>query len=75
MGPPSYRRYVENVTKKFGLNVKLLGWVPYKELLYIYNAAKVAVVLSYSEGNPLVVPESLACETPVSANERLNFDL
>jgi len=67
MGPPSYRRYVEDMIRRFDLNVKLLGWVLYEELPYIYNAADVTVVPSYSEGSPLVIPESLACEVPVIA--------
>jgi len=67
MGPPSYRKYVEDMVQRFDLNVKLLGWVPYEELPYIYNAADVTAVPSYSEGSPLVIPESLACRTLVIA--------
>jgi len=67
MGPPSYRRYVEDMIRRFDLNVELLGWIPYEELPYVYNAADVTVVPSYSEGSPLVIPESLACGTPVIA--------
>jgi len=67
MGPPSYRRYVEDMTGRLDLNVKFLGWIPYEELPYIYDAADVTVVPSYSEGDPLTIPESLACGTPVIA--------
>jgi len=67
MGPLSYRRYVDDMIRGFGLNVKLMGWVPDDELAYIYNSADVTVVPSYSEGSPLVIPESLACGTPVIA--------
>jgi len=67
MEPPSYRRYVEEILKRFNLNIKVLGWLPYEELPYIYNAVDVTVVPSYSEGSPLVIPESLACGTPVIA--------
>jgi len=67
MGPPSYRRYVEDIIRRNNLNVKLLGWVPHEELPYVYNSADVTVVPSYSEGSPLVIPESLACGTPVIA--------
>jgi len=47
-----YRRYVEDMIRGFGLNVKLLGWVPYEDLPYVYNVADVTVVPSYSEGSP-----------------------
>jgi len=67
IGPPSYRRYVEYMIQRFDLNVKPLGWVPYEDLPYIYNAVDVTVVPSYSEGGPLTTPESLACGTPVIA--------
>jgi glycosyltransferase involved in cell wall biosynthesis len=33
----------------------------------LYNAADVTVAPSYSEGAPLVTPESLACGTPLIA--------
>jgi len=67
MGPPSYRRYVEDMIRRFDLNVKLLGWIPYEHTPYVYNAVDVTVVPSYSEGGPLTTPESLACGTPVIA--------
>jgi len=37
------------------------------KLPLLYNAADLTVVPSYSEGSPLVIPESLACGTPVVA--------
>jgi len=52
MGQPSYRRYVEDMIRRFDLNVKLLGWVSYEDLPYVYSAADVTVVPSYSEGPP-----------------------
>jgi len=65
--PPSYRSYVEDIIRRNNLNVKLFKWVPDDDLPYIYNSADVTVVPSYSEGSPLVIPESLACGTPVIA--------
>jgi len=67
MEPSSYRGYVEDIIRRFNLNVKLLRWVPYEDLPYVYNSADVTVVPSYSEGSPLVIPESLACGAPVVA--------
>jgi len=69
MGPPSYRKFVEDMIRRLDLNVELLGWAPYEDLPYVYNAADVTVVPSYSEGSPLVIPESLACGTPVIATD------
>jgi hypothetical protein len=48
-------------------NVKMLGYVKNELLPLLYNAADITIVPSYSEGAPLVIPESLACGTPVIA--------
>jgi glycosyltransferase involved in cell wall biosynthesis len=63
MGPRSYREYVEAMVKNLGLesNVRFLGYVEQDKLPLLYNAADLTVVPSYSEGSPLVTPESLAC--------------
>ena len=49
--------------------MKLLGYVDYEKLSLLYNAADLTIVPSYSEGAPLVIPESLACGTPVVATD------
>ena len=49
--------------------IKMLGFVSSTDLLHVYNTADVTVVPSYSEGSPLVIPESLACGTPVIATD------
>jgi glycosyltransferase involved in cell wall biosynthesis len=69
LGPKTYREYVENMVRGLKLeeNVKMLGYVENKLLPLLYNAADVMIVPSYSEGSPLVIPEALACETPVVA--------
>jgi len=69
LGPKTYREYVENMVRGLKLeeNVKMLGYVENKLLPLLYNAADVVIVPSYSEGSPLVIPEALACETPVVA--------
>ena len=46
-------------------NVRLLGYVEDEKLPVLYNAADLTIVPSYSEGGPLITPESLACGTPV----------
>jgi len=69
LGPKTYREYVENMVRGLKLegNVKMLGYVKNELLPLLYNAADITIVPSYSEGAPLVIPESLACGTPVIA--------
>jgi glycosyltransferase involved in cell wall biosynthesis len=69
LGPKTYREYVESMMKALKLeeNVKMLGYVENSLLSLLYNAVDVTVVPSYSEGAPLVIPEALACGTPVVA--------
>jgi glycosyltransferase involved in cell wall biosynthesis len=69
LGPKIYKEYVEEMIGDLRLekNVKMLGYVKDKKLPILYNAADLTVVPSYSEGSPLVIPESLACNTPVVA--------
>jgi len=67
LGPRTYKEYVEKMIKSLGLeyHVKMVGYVKNEILPMLYNAADVTVVPSYSEGAPLVIPESLECGTPV----------
>jgi glycosyltransferase involved in cell wall biosynthesis len=77
LGPKTYKEYVEEMIRRLRLeeNVKTLGYVENERLPIIYNSADLAIVPSYSEGAPLVIPESLACGTPVVAtNVGGNFD-
>jgi hypothetical protein len=69
LGPKTYREYVENMIRclKLEENVKILGYVENKLLPLLYSATDITIVPSYSEGAPLVIPESLACGTPVIA--------
>jgi len=69
LGPKTYREYIESLVKSLKLkeNVKMFGYVKDKLLPLLYNAADVVIVPSYSEGSPLVIPEALACATPVVA--------
>jgi len=69
LGPRTYREHVESMIKSLGLEcyVKMVGYVKNEILPIFYNAADITVVPSYSEGAPLVIPESLACGTPVVA--------
>ncbi|MEM0241068.1 MAG: glycosyltransferase [Candidatus Nezhaarchaeales archaeon] len=70
-GPKTYRQYLKRMIETLNLKdyIKMLGFISSTDLLYVYNAADVTVVPSYSEGSPLVIPESLACGTPVIATD------
>jgi glycosyltransferase involved in cell wall biosynthesis len=75
--PKTYRKHIEEMIRGLGLekNVKMLGYVENERLSIIYNSADLTVVPSYSEGGPLITPESLACGTPVIAtNVGGNFE-
>ncbi|MEM2297873.1 MAG: glycosyltransferase, partial [Ignisphaera sp.] len=67
----TYRQYLERMIETLNLKdyIKMLGFISSTDLLHVYNAADVTVVPSYSEGSPLVIPESLACGTPVIATD------
>jgi glycosyltransferase involved in cell wall biosynthesis len=69
LGSKTYREYVKNMIRGLKLeeNIKILGYVEHELLPLLYNAADITIVPSYSEGAPLVIPESLACGTPVIA--------
>jgi glycosyltransferase involved in cell wall biosynthesis len=69
VGPKNYGEYVESMVRGLKLeeNIKMLGYVEHELLPLLYNAADITIVPSYSEGAPLVIPESLACGTPVIA--------
>lgn len=49
-------------------NVELLGKVPYSDLLRLYSASSVVVLLSLQETAPMVISEAFATGTPVVAS-------
>jgi len=69
LGPKTYRKHIEEMIRGLRLeeNVKMLGYVENERLPIIYNSVDLTIVPSYSEGGPLITPESLACGTPVIA--------
>jgi D-inositol-3-phosphate glycosyltransferase len=66
-----YRVYLESLASGLGIREKVnfAGSVPQDELSYYYSAADLSVVPSYYESFCLVIPESLACGTPVITSD------
>lgn len=69
LGDGSYRRELEGLVRKVGLEdrIKLVGKRPNEELQWWFNAANLSCLASAREGWPNVISESLACGTPVVA--------
>lgn len=64
---PEVQQAIDNsVNKK---DVVVTGFIPEEELPLFYNAAKLFVLPSFSEGFGLVAIESMACGTPVAASD------
>jgi len=65
------REEMERVSEnlKVSKHVSFLGIRRRNELPQLYNAADVSILISGNEGSPLSVKESLACGTPVVAND------
>lgn len=52
-----------------GDNVEFYGWIDHDDLPKFLNKIKMIVIPSYSEGLPNIILESMACGTPVLANQ------
>lgn len=68
VGKGPLKREAKDFVKSQGLskNVIFKGWVPeIEEIVKIYNESEMLVMTSYSEGNPRVTLEAMACGTPV----------
>jgi len=64
-------RSIFQLIKKLGLTnqVKILGYVPIKDLVVIYNLAMIYCQPSFYEGFGLPVLEAMACGTPVICSQ------
>ncbi|HOK40807.1 MAG TPA: glycosyltransferase family 4 protein [bacterium] len=63
-GDGSLKKYLENLTNKFGLSEKIifLGFIPESQLCEIYNSADFFILPSIKEeGFGMVLPESISC--------------
>jgi glycosyltransferase involved in cell wall biosynthesis len=61
--------------RRLGLEdmVKILGRLPYEELPYIYNLARIMVFPSFFEGFGIPLVEAMACGCPVVCSERTSI--
>ena len=71
IGDGVLKRKMEQVSKELGINnnVTFLGIRNRLELPFYYSLADVTILISDNEGSPLSIKESLACGTPVIAND------
>jgi len=70
VGEGPERRALESLSRRLGLQarVSFAGRIPQDRLAYHYSAADILVLPSSREGWPNVLLESMACGTPVIAN-------
>lgn len=68
MGGKTDRNYILELSKKFGVNVKHLGFMPEEKLPTLYNSVHVFVNPPTDEFS-LMLLEAMACGTPVIARE------
>ncbi|MEX2514718.1 MAG: glycosyltransferase family 4 protein [Candidatus Paceibacterota bacterium] len=71
LGGGQLRDEIENKVKKLDLSdkVKFLDRVPYEKIREIYNEHDVLVLPSKKEAVGMVVPEAMACGTPVIVSD------
>jgi glycosyltransferase involved in cell wall biosynthesis len=53
--------------KDLKAKVKLMGWIPHKDVLRYLNELKLLVLPSFTEGLPNILLEAMVCGTPVLA--------
>jgi len=58
-----FRQVVANLNNP---NVRMVGWIPYEQLIELYAAADISILASREvEGNSMFLLESMACGIPV----------
>lgn len=63
----------KKMRKKFS-QVKFTGWVPRSQMPMLYASAKIAIcVCTERDSCPRIIPESLACDTPILCLDRVRF--
>ena len=64
-GNNNWKNYLEKLAKKIDVRLKILNLISDKELILLYNKAKMVVYAPYQEPFGLVPLESMSCGTPV----------
>lgn len=69
-GDGQLKNYIMKYLEENKLNnkIKLVGWIPHKDLINYLNELKLIVLPSYTEGLPNIMLEAMACGTPILAS-------
>ena len=59
---------LKDTLRETNLPIEFLNFVPYSEMLKVYQRASVLILPSYMEGFPLTCIEALSCQVPVIAS-------
>jgi len=72
----SYEARVREILERGGAKdrIRYVGSIPHDEMADYYRLADVTVSIPSSDGTPMSVLESMACETPVLVSQIPNYD-
>jgi glycosyltransferase involved in cell wall biosynthesis len=60
------RQFREALVRLGSQNIRLVGWIPYEQMMELYAAADISILASREvEGNSMFLLESMACGIPV----------
>lgn len=73
---PEYARTIDALVVDLGLHphVRMLSTIPNEQMASYYRLASVTVSIPSTDGTPMSVAESLACETPVIVSDLPDYD-
>ncbi len=69
VGDGPERGFVESISRKYGLNTSIIGWVNREKVPFYLSAADIFVNPSLTEGLPLTVMEAMALQKAVVATD------
>lgn len=73
---PDYCRRIDRLLDELGIRscVRVVPSIPNAEMPCYYSASDCTLSVPDSDGTPMTIMESLACETPVVINDILDYD-